>query len=282
MLHVADFIANWNNNWAKSLLPYHPEYNYLVYTKAVCQLQKTLTLHFKKENGTTVSKTLAISSDSYDAFLQKTESYDLAVQNGLISLVNGNLGIYNNDPYFLALPSTFETTTQYGYRKAVMTHALQTNYIGNETLLKTALRAVVGSPLTNVGNLDSYLGANPTNTLSDVQKDKLWTVYKSLYQGLKTKIKHIFVNLYAMKTKSFNGCIGNNTSTSVTNVLSDNFPQKASVFTEIQNYNTTAYTTNSLCNSASGVLYNRATKRFIPADFGFQFRSKYCRCFSRA
>jgi len=69
-----------------------------------------------------------------------------------------------------------------------------------------------------------------------------------------------------MKGKSYNGCIGKDGSNTVTNVLSDNFPQKSTLAAYIQNNISTA---GSLCESSSGLLYHAKQKNYLPADFGY-------------
>jgi RHS repeat-associated protein len=268
LLEVKDFIAKWDNNWAKSLIEYHPEYNYYKYSEALCQLTKNYNVTFLTQNNTTVTKNVTLNPDSFDALLQKTVTFTLAQQNGLINL-NDNLAIFNKDPYFQAFASgsAFESpTTLYAQREGIMKQALQTSYLGTENLLQSALRGVVCNPLAdcNVVNTSGIIAG-----LSDTDQDKLWNIYKSLYIGLKTNIKHVFINIYAMSKNSFNGCIGTSTSTSVTNVLKDNFPQKATLYSHIQSIITAASYNSSLCNSTSAPLYEKKAKRFVPSDFGY-------------
>ena len=48
LLKVEDFVANFEQSWAKSLIIYHPEYAYLNYEKEVCSLVKQISI--KKDN----------------------------------------------------------------------------------------------------------------------------------------------------------------------------------------------------------------------------------------
>ncbi|MFB9110344.1 RHS repeat-associated core domain-containing protein [Flavobacterium gyeonganense] len=263
--NVKDFITNWDDSWAQSLLPYHPEYKYLEYTSEICKRTANFDI-----SGTTQTP---LSSDGYDAYLMNITTYAEANTKGLIDFDSaGNLGklqIYSKDPYFqqVQLASPFEDTALYNMRVgsgSIMYQAINSSYIGQNNNNLTMYQAALQGVLCN-----SFSECNLTNvTLSDtVQKNEVWNAYKALYIGLKNKIKHIFMNIYAMKAKSYNGCIGTGEgSARITDVLTDNFPQKSTLATYIQS-NTT--TTGSLCESSSASLYQTKQKNYLPADFGY-------------
>ena len=257
LLNVSDFIANWDDGWAQSLLLYHPEYSYLEYSREIC----------KRTTGTDAAP---VTSDAYDAFLMSS-TYAEANSKQLVDFDSagnsGKLQIYNNDPFFKQVQSSapFEDATLYSMRVgsgSIMYQALNSSYIGangiNMTMYQVALQGVL---------CNSFSKCDLNNVvLSEAQKNEVWNAYKGLYIGLKNKIKHIFSNIYAMKRKSFNGCIGTASSSAITNVLSDNFTQKTLLNNYIQSNITTA---GSLCESSSAALYQSKQKNYLPADFGY-------------
>ncbi|WP_347067842.1 RHS repeat-associated core domain-containing protein [Flavobacterium sp. WV_118_3] len=250
LVNYEDFADAFGPGWAKSLIAYHPEYNYLVYNKAICNLTKS------------VGGTL-LNSDAYDSYLQSVTTFNDAVTKGLIgSTLATNSGIYTLDPYFQQLPTGFESATLYGYRIGIMQEAINSDYMAEGStslkLYEAALQMVYCNPLVQ---------CTPPTSISSLtadQKDMFWKTYKNLYLGLKSNIKHVFSNIYAIEKGTYNGCIGGVLNYSVTNVLSDNFSQKASLFNYIY-----SIAVPSLCASSSGILYKEKTKRFIPVDFGY-------------
>lgn len=260
----ADFIANWNDGWAESLVYYHPEYNYLVYGKKLCGITKTNTI-----NGTIVT------TDDYDNRIQNAATFAQAQLDGFINAdgTNSDL-IYTNDPYFQDFTTlgsdaaSIQTTTQpllrYDSRTtssntSIMYQALKSNYSDARTMFGQAVKIVMCSPLVNSC-------ASTFNSATPQQKDDIWNVYKALYLGLKANIKHIYMNLYALEKKTYNGCIGTEKSKNVANVLGSSFDnQKSTINTAIQAMSAT----NTLCASASAPLYAKLERRFIPADFGY-------------
>ena len=250
LVNYEDFADAFGPGWAKSLIAYHPEYNYLVYNKAICNLTKS------------VGGTL-LNSDAYDSYLQSVTTFNDAVTKGLIgSTLATNSGIYTLDPYFQQLPTGFESATLYGYRIGIMQEAINSDYMAEGStslkLYEAALQMVYCNPLVQ---------CTPPTSISSLtadQKDMFWKTYKNLYLGLKSNIKHVFSNIYAIEKGTYNGCIGGVLNYSVTNVLSDNFSQKASLFNYIY-----SIAVPSLCASSSGILYKEKAKRFIPVDFAY-------------
>nr|WP_315252457.1 polymorphic toxin type 43 domain-containing protein [uncultured Flavobacterium sp.] len=240
-----DFIANWNDGWAKSLVKYHPEYIYLEYSNKLCGILKS-----------------GITSDDYDSRIQNTETFADAVSKGYIDAAGTGILIYSNDPYFQPL-GAIETTTLPALRyntgtSSIMYQALRSNYSGSLTLFKNAMNVVLCSPITTCTSTFS--------SASVTQKDAIWNVYKAMYLGLKANIQHIYMNLYAMEKKTYNGCIGIPTSKNLGDVLGSAFTtQKTAINTAIQGMSTAG----TLCASTSAPLYEKLEKRFIPADFGY-------------
>ena len=271
LLLAQDFINKWDDNWALSLLPYHPEYKYFEYSKEICN--RTNAFNVPQTNNTTIN--LNLSSDGYDSYLANTNTYQDAVNRGFINFSTevGKVQIYTLDPYFKTQPSNspFEDAALYETRAgatSIMKQAIDTSYLSdgtvNITLYQAALKGVICSPISTC-NIPNNLDITSAN-YSPSERDAVWKTYRSLYIGLKNKIKHIYLNIYALKNKSFNGCIGSTGSNTITDVLSNNFAQKVTLYNYIQ-ANTDA--NNSLCASSSGSLYQTKQKLFLPADFGY-------------
>jgi RHS repeat-associated protein len=266
LLNVSDFISNWEDSWAQSLLLYHPEYKYLEYSREICK--RTTNFNITKNTGTVSTP---LSSDGYDSYIMNTSTYAEANSKGFVDFDSsgnsGKLQIYTNDPYFKQVQSSspFEDSALYSMRTgtgSIMYQAINSSYIGangtNLSMYQVALQGVM---------CNSFSKCDLTNvTLSTAEKNEVWNAYKGLYIGLKNKIKHIFINIYAMQRKSFNGCVGQASSSAVTNVLSDNFSQKNVLSTYIQNNITTS---GSLCESSIAILYQGKQKNYLPADFGY-------------
>ena len=97
LANVADFIANWQNSWAKSLVFYHPEYPY--YDWCLKNSTSTVTPYAVTTGTGTAAATSTIScSDDYDALLLETDD--------VLGLSSGDLNSLclplTNDPYWSA------------------------------------------------------------------------------------------------------------------------------------------------------------------------------------
>ena len=95
LLNVSDFLSDdiWQDNWAASLVVYHPEYAYLQYAELACQ--KISSVNGKRMN-----------SDGYDVYLQDIKTYADAKKGPLSSFS----AIANQDPYFTGAVAGFSTT----------------------------------------------------------------------------------------------------------------------------------------------------------------------------
>jgi RHS repeat-associated protein len=262
---VNDFIANWNDSWAESLLPYHPEYKYLEYSQKICNRTKSFAI--PKYKGTILDNTnnVELSSEGYDSYLMSL-SYDEAKAKNFIDLISadGKLLIYNNDPYFSSAIDTnvLEDATLFNARYgtySIMHQALSSNYVGNLTLYQLALQGVLCNSFSKCDLSKSF------SDLSSADKEEVWKTYRALYISLKSKIDYIFINIYAMKAKAYNGCIGTGGSATVTDVLTDNFSQKNILAAFIKNISASG----SLCESSSATLYQTKQKNYLPSDFGY-------------
>jgi len=97
LANVADFISNWQNSWAKSLVFYHPEYPY--YDWCLKNSTHTVTPYAVTTGTGTAATTSTIScSDDYDALLLETDDV-LGLSSGDLNSLCLPLA---NDPYWSA------------------------------------------------------------------------------------------------------------------------------------------------------------------------------------
>jgi RHS repeat-associated protein len=106
-----------------------------------------------------------------------------------------------------------------------------------------------------------------SNVLTKEQKQKIWNNYITAYISLKEKIKYVFLNIYAKENGCYNGCIGGDDSTSITNVLS---AYEGSILDNIVNYIVDAEGNNAqFCDQPGSEAYAEKIKRFIPIDLQY-------------
>lgn len=253
--NVADFIAEWKPSFANSLLEYHPEFYYHKYFEALCGVKKNFTV----SNAAPV----ALNSSEYESLLNQTDTWQEATQvigNNGGSLVSSLENIIKHDPYYELLAG-FDT--KYVERKNILDQIINGDYLGGNNLFNNAAKIALNTSLVPAPNTTYTLTS--VSLLPDVQKDKVWNTYKSLYNSFKWKLTYMFASIYAMEKKSFNGCIGDANPGIITNVLTDNFTQKQALLSYISGLDQT----NSLCNSTSGSLYATKEKVFTNSDVSF-------------
>ncbi|MDR6764545.1 RHS repeat-associated protein [Flavobacterium sp. 2755] len=257
---VNDFLDNWSPSWAKSLVIYHPEYDYLNYSKALCSLKALV-------QGTNQT----LTSDDYDGYLNSLDTYAKAEAAGYFSVTDTSLfnTIFSQDPYFSSvLPNGVETSAFFNTRKAIMDYAVKIQYenftVNGQSGGSAAKMIQVALQMVKCNAIQACDASTISySSLSDSEQTTLWNTYKNLYLSLKGNIKHVFMNLYTTNRGNSNSCIGKDGSAEFTNV--------------IKNYNTFAATvktyitipSNSFCNNADAVNYKNKEKRFIATDFGY-------------
>lgn len=240
-----DFIASgiWQDEWAESLLVYHPEYCYLAYNQAIC--------------GITSSNTGALmNSDGYDLYLRGLTSYALA------GTLSSGTTIMNEDPFFNGGVPTALNGISFDLRTKIMNEALTTNYNGTGRSLQDYAYAIV----TCNSISDCPVGGSP-GSLSTEKRDEYWSVYKSNYINVKQTIQALFGNIYAESKNCYNGCIGEDAPP--VNLLS-----VISQYTSLTSGEKSALNDiikagqDRVCNLGSAVRseYESKEKRFKPSD----------------
>ena len=259
---VTDFINTfWLPSWVNSLLPYHPEYCYLNYSKQLCTRTKNTKILKTPTSSATDVEYRDLSTDEYDDYLQYLTTFQGAVNSDFASATTGisAISLFDNDPYFQNNFTGYEDTNLYNWRRSIMTEAINTEYENHgKTMLTEAYGIVMCNAITPCPTTFSF------SSLTPEQKNKLWNTYKNLYISLKSKVKYVFLNVYAKQNGCYNGCIGNDSPTTITNVIKyyNNAGNILGVFNGVSS------TIPQLC-SATNTNYYTKEKRFIRADFGY-------------
>ncbi len=263
---VGDFIDRWEDSWAISLERFHPEYVYLEYSNAFCELTSNETI-----NGESYTD---LSSDGYDAILQSITTYTDAAQ--FFNQSGDVTALMDTDPYFSGIV-TGENNNWGTWKNAIMDEALTDRYeaydfdddINTANAMDLLQFAYVMTKYNGLNNNvptqaipESFIiGELSGGGLTNSQKDEIWQTYRNHYLGLKERIKYVFWNLYAMENGQYNYCIGEYESTLITNVINE-YEEKNDIvfyiFTQIG---------GQICDTSQyAQLLGEKERRFLPID----------------
>ncbi len=250
---IDDLRAHWQESWAESLVTYHPEYDYLEYSFAVCAVIRPL-------EGTTTN----MNSDGFNNFISGLETYAQAKTQGFDVFASQNL-LVDNDPYFSKDIPGFEVGSSKAERVNMMKHALENTYDEFDTfMLQVAYNTAVCNSVSSCENdfpdFDTLSNALLGSNISDEVKDRVWQTYRSYYLGLKQKIQYVFSTLHAYNEGYYNSCIGTDeVPASLVAVISD-YPQAGTIngFFNLPEEN--------LCTAEGHELYLDKVRRFTPID----------------
>ena len=294
---VNDFLTKyWDDNYAKSLVGYHPEFYYSQYFNAICSslynglnsegFDKKLisTLLANREQVitdiyNTVGQGTTSTTTSIDPFYRNQLAVETSVQHALrLSLIRESL-FHNYDG--INLNGTNLNMLASAYYIAKFSNGL----IPQNALSILLQNASIGTsnPTTYVSNFFNTLvnNSNPSLGLSPKQKEKFWLNFSNYYTSLKEKTKTVFSHIYAIKNNGYNDCIGNpeNTDTfktifrkqNSTPIYSNNFNK---VLNEIDNSFAISASASvgwitPVCSNTSILAYRNKIKRFISADYGY-------------
>jgi len=202
------FIANWESSWTAELVKLHPEYDYLDYYKQFCG---TVSASGSPVDG--------VSSNAYDVLLNEIVTYEDASTTtnnplgvDLTPISNGNNTVlFLNDPlnYMtisglsgLSLVSPLPADAD-NFIKHFMLDVLSNYKRTNLPLWDFCIRTVVcGSNFSG-----QCTGAGNFYGMTDVEKDQVWSLYKSTYLGEKKKVMQVFSDYYGIVTGCYNGYI---------------------------------------------------------------------------
>jgi RHS repeat-associated protein len=302
---VADFIAIWRPSWAKSLLQYHPEFSYYVYNLALCDQRNGAGLStdgFDQElrnKDCYNQETKVVNNDIFSATGTVAQLLQIDNKNNNSDPFYSSKLTYNGD---------IESDADYQLRKDLMREALTVNFDGMalkngvtrlNMLQASYYFAVLSNGIAPESTYADFLSKSPSqllqliNTLGsngNVQdlntKERIWLNFKNNYMALKQKTRTVFAHIYASKYNNYNDCIGQKKTDDTYETLFKKYNTVKYVnsktnFERIKDQinaipatptlpNTTPATAGieRLCD-ASDNLFNDRTKRFIPADFGY-------------
>ena len=280
LLNVEDFIRSWKSSWADSFLPYHPEFHYLKYSEKVCEQSKiefNITKYGGQDSNQPVGNEIkSLSSDEFDGYLQYIDTYEKARVAGLFDIGNiNNINIFSKDPFFATPLNTVENYSLFAHRRNIMLEALNIQYDDNtvdgQQGSNVARLFHVAIQMSLCNSIEPCMYQNLSfNNLTELQKNRIWDSYKNLYTSLKSTVKHVFSNLYAMSQGGQNFCIGNIGSADVANLISqyNHYGQHTAVVAHITQNNPSSATVLPLCSLPESSNYATKQKRFIPVDFG--------------
>lgn len=243
LTNPTDFIDSgiWKDEWAESLLVYHPEYCYLEYAELVCGITAS------RPGGAGIT-----NSDAYDQYLrQELISYSTA----------GNLAtgtdIMDADPFFAGSIPAGLSGISFDLRDNIMQEALTSNYAGSGRSLQEFAYATVACNSIS----DCPTGGNPSS-LTTEQQNQYWNIYKANYINVKQTILSLFANVYAENKDCYNGCIGEEAAP--VNILAT-----IADYTSINKSNLNGIIEageDKICNSEVADEYAQKEKRFKPSD----------------
>jgi RHS repeat-associated protein len=263
--NVEDFVSQWKNSWANSLLVYHPEYSFY----------KTYREFTQKVNTTD-----AYTSESFDALLMRIDTWDGAVAAGLIepsyasiSTVEDRLtdwstiGAYAWDPFLV-----YGTTNFGGYEAEVMTKISDYHQIGSTHYSLAEFSAAITRCISGlVGNAPSGacirfgddIGSSPI--INDSMRNEEWMRYRSIYLSLKGIAQHAFAvdrSINNINYFGYNGCIEN----SEFNPLDHNFFNINTLSFPFPITLTQFFNAVQPCNIYHNELYKYKAQRFKDLD----------------
>lgn len=245
--NVEDFIKEIANheNWALSLVKYHPEFHYMDYVYTTCKGGMNSTPATYTINGSPTS--VIFNPDGFDSFLSSLDTYDKAV-TAIGDLKTSPLALFNRDPYFQNVHTKDGLTLQLGSSNIVeiVNNSLQFNFLEvKKSIMRNALTPTSPVDPNNPGKYEStgnilvhYIyrvmkcnGLNATcspalpsstptfaqviavvDNFSQEDKNTFWKYYLSYYLGIKQKIQYAFMNTHAARQGFYNDCIGNEAS----------------------------------------------------------------------
>lgn len=212
-LQRSDFISIFQDSWADSLMPFHPEYALYQYSLPICT---------ETDNVPTSGSPIPLSSENYDVIVRGLENYAAASTNSyginFLTTGTGQHPLYTNDPFFTITYSlhTMNSTDYTNLKKNLMLEALNTDYKGTGmTMLKFAVKtALYGNDLSVQTPTETWTTVAGMTT---AQQDAVWEKYTYYYLSFKNEINQLFMDLHGftqtyqygpVQQPIFNGCIG--------------------------------------------------------------------------
>jgi len=247
LANLEDFLFFWDNDWARSLVQYHPEYNHFLYSKSLSE---------EIPNG------FEYNVFEYSEYLNSIDSYASAITEGLFA---NEMALIDEDPFFNHA-YIGETTSQHlAARVALMETAVTDNYEASGLSILEYYYTL--AQCGNLANICPGIPASSFNTLvnniaslDQEQQDYIWEGYKASYLHLKQRLIDSFLAIYVGAQGTDNYCIGGETtSEDVLSVLSNY--DTSTIDALLENESSTA-----LCATSASV-YEQKEKRYLNTDY---------------
>ena len=218
LTNVQDFLNNWDQNWAKALVIYHPEYSYY----------KLCTLYSNVQTGD------SLSSDGFDALLNKANTATQAVSLGLLPEGYGNIADTNKrvtnfftsssgkiyDPF--AANPVFSSLVK-NYNVDSLLYNSYKRYTGGSVAVGTSFGYSMPEAAAMLTRCSNFYGLNPSpscidfggptsNTaMTDSVHNQEWLTFRGLYLSVKGALQKSLLNKYVLSLVDSGGsnvCIG--------------------------------------------------------------------------
>ncbi|MGQ0829849.1 MAG: YCF48-related protein, partial [Bacteroidota bacterium] len=200
LTRVEDFVDNWKESWAKSLVQYHPEYCYY----------ESCLLYGQKQTG------YNLTSDEFDVLLQTTDTYAQAVANGLV--IAPYTGTATNVVRFIQPGASTAAAPKdpflFGaafnnYNTQLQAQISNFQNRGYSMVESAAIAARCGTQYGTApipaNSPCRQFGKNTSTT----HLDQEWNMFKNFYISEKQKLQKQRDNVNATACLGYSGCIGN-------------------------------------------------------------------------
>jgi RHS repeat-associated protein len=248
LLNLKDFIANWQPEWANSLVQYHPEYCYY----KICTQYETPD-----------SSQDVYTSEGFDQLLQRTNTFHDAASILLVNAAHTGITDW----------STFSSGPMSHPYDPVLVYNSHYNGIGGELLTKVSNFQTANSTSYSMIEMASYTArcgsligvaptpncfafgtdfnsSSPTDPINDTIRNKEWRLLKNFYFSTKQQlVNKRYDSLTIHDCPAYNACIGDL-----------GFDKSSNNFYNIPSGYQNA---NQPCGSSTYALYAGKNKRFL-------------------
>ncbi len=218
LTHLEDFIANWQNAWAETLVQFHPEYCYLSFCADYMPDNDGQNL------GVTEFLTALNSNNDYLNGISITTPYST------FSLDMNNVQSFiDADPFF---DNNFSAFSSHGYTNAesiFINNLADYNGTGESILDLSIITALCGTWYGSdaESNPNSPCNGAQLNNLSAEEQEEVWNTFRGLYIAKRNELVQNYADLFAADPniglcQGYNGCIG--AEDGVGNSFLSNFP----------------------------------------------------------
>ncbi|MEP5071967.1 MAG: LamG-like jellyroll fold domain-containing protein, partial [Crocinitomicaceae bacterium] len=198
LAYLDDFLGFWENSWAESLLPAHPEYCYLSWCS-------------DEFNDSYSVNSVDYTSEDVDNLLLGFSTWDEASSHADFGNMNDLDNLLLKDPIFHVDPSTSIYLPEPSVRKSAFSTAYTFQASPYQTIDLLEFAAMTVRDVSTIGVEPAYNASNYSVSGSDPDRDEIWELFRGMYISLKQDLYEIWGQEYAVNTGGcYNGCIGTN------------------------------------------------------------------------